>query len=225
MNSTPSPSPGSLVASLNSSSFRHIIPLQMFAEFIDTPTSGQYPEKHFGSTSPYCLWVKFTDKDYQDWVGTFQKGWDGYGNFIVNLDKQEKAFVVAGGQSYLVDISTKQVKNTQEITETKSAILNDEQTIIYFSGGYDLQFLDLDGNISVLYNNYYFDDIELVEIKNAKLYARYWHYQRDKEPFHFEIDLLTKEVKDSYYDYVKQEYSNENPNPSLFDRITSWIKK
>ena len=197
----------------------------MFAEFIYRPTSGQYPEKHFGAISPNCLWVKFTDKEYQDWVGSFQQGWDEYGTFIINLDKQEKAFVVAGGQSFLIDISTRLQINKQEISDIKSAILNDDQTIIYFSGGYDLQILDLNGNVSVLFDNYYFDDRKLIEVKDNKLYAKYWHYQRDKQPFSFEINLLTKEVKDSFYDNDKQKYTNENPNPSLLDRIAKWIKK
>ena len=196
----------------------------MFAEFIYRPTSGQYPEKHFGEISPNCLWVKFTDKEYQDWVGSFQQGWDGHGTFIINLDKQEKAFIVAGGQSFLIDISTRLLLNKQEISDTKSAIINDDQTIIYFSGDYNLQFLDLDGNVAVLFDNYYFDDIKLIEIKDNKLYAKYWHYQSDTEPFNFEINLQTKEVKDSYYDKDKQEYKTENPNPSLLDRITKWIK-
>ena len=196
----------------------------MFAEFIYRPTSGQYPEKHFGAISPNCLWVKFTDEDYIDWVGSFLQGWDGYGTFIINLDKQGKVFVVAGGQSFLIDISTRLLLNKQEISDTKSAILNDDQTTIYFSGGYDLQFLDLDGNVSVLFDHYYFDDIKLIEIKDNKLYAKYWHYQSDTEPFNFEINLQTKEVKDSYYVKDKQEYKTENPNPSLLDRITKWIK-
>ena len=197
----------------------------MSAEFIYRPTSGQYPEKHFGDISPNCLWVKFTDKEYQDWVGSFQQGWDGYGTFIINLDKQEKAFVVAGGQSFLIDISTRLQLNKQEISDIKSAILNDDQTIIYFSSGYDLKLVELDGNVSVLFDNYYFDDIELIEIKDNKLYAKYWHYQRDTEPFRFEINLQTNEVKDSFYDNQKQEYTNDNPNPSLFNRITKWIKR
>lgn len=197
----------------------------MFAEFIYRPTSGQYPEKHFGNISPNCLWVKFTDKEYEDWVGSFQQGWDGYGTFIINLDKREKALVVAGGQSFLIDISKRLLINKKEISETKSAIVNDDQTIIYFSGGYDLNFLDLEGNVSILFDNYYFDDIELIEVKDEKLYAKYWHYQRHKQPFHFEINLQTKEVKDSYYDSSKQEYTNENPNPSLFARITKWLSK
>lgn len=176
----------------------------MFAEFINQPISGQYPEKHFGSISPNSLWVKFTDKACEDWVGSFQQGWTGYGTFILNLNKQEKAFVVAGGLSYLIDISTKRVLNKQGISDTKSAIFNDDQTIIYFSGGYDLQCIDLDGNVSVLFDDYYFDDIELKAIKEHKLYARYWHYQRDQEPFRFEINLQTKEVKDSYYDDSRQ---------------------
>ena len=196
----------------------------MFAEFINRPISGQYQERHFGSITPNCLWVKFTDNDYQDWVGSFQQGWVGHGTFIINLDKQEKAFVVAGGHSFLIDISNKQLLNKQEISETKSAITNNDQTIIYFSGGYNLQYIDIEGNVSILFDNYYFDDIELIESKDNKLYAQYWHYQRDKHPFNFEIDILTKEVKDSYFDSASQEYSYTNPNPTLVDRITKWFK-
>lgn len=177
----------------------------MFAEFTYRPISGQYPEKHFGAISPNCLWVKFTDKEYQEWVGSFQQGWDRHGTFILNLDKHDKAFVVAGGQSFLIDVSKRLLLNKKEILGTKSAILNDDQTIIYFSGGYDLQFIDLNGNVFILFDNYYFDDIELIEIKGNKLYARYWHYQRDEQPFRFEINLQTKEVKDSYYDNSSQE--------------------
>lgn len=172
----------------------------MFVEFISRPIAGQFSEKHFGATSPDCLWVKFTDKNYQDWVGSFQRGWGGEGTFIINLDKQEKALVVAGGQSYIIDIATKQLINKQEISGTKSAIQNNDQTLIYFSNGYDLQFLDLNGNVSVLLDTYYFDDIEFIEIKDNKLYLKYWHYQRDRAPFHFEIDLHTKEIKDTFYD-------------------------
>lgn len=160
----------------------------MFADFIYRPNSGQYPEKHFGEISPTSLWAKFTDKEYQDWASSFQQGWDGHRTFIINLDKQEKAFVVAGGQSFLIDISTRQLLNKQEISETKSAIRNDSQTIIYFSGGDSLKYINLDGNVFVLFDNYYFDDIELIEIIDDKLYAKYRDYQRGKEPFHFEIN-------------------------------------
>jgi hypothetical protein len=171
----------------------------MFAEFIYQPNSGQYPEKHFGEISENCLWVRFTDNEYQDWVGSFQQGWNGFGTFIINLDNQEKVFVVAGGKSYLIDISTRKLLNEQEILDTKSAILNDDQTNIYFTSGYDLQFLDLDGKVFDLFDNYYFDDIQLVEIKGNKLFAKYWNYQRGNDPFHIEVDLQTKEIKDTYF--------------------------
>lgn len=197
----------------------------MFAEFIYRPTSGQYPEKHFGKVSPNCLWVKFMDNDYEEWVGSFQQYWDGYGTFILYLDKKEKAFVVAGGQSYLIDISTRHQMNKQEISSTKSAILNDEQTIVYFSDGRGLQFVDMNGNISVLLDIYYFDNIELIEVKGNKLYARYWYYQRDAEPFLFEIDLQTKEFKDSHNDNKLGEHTNVKLKLSLFDKIAKWIKR
>lgn len=197
----------------------------MFAEFINKPISGQYPEKQFGAISPNCIWVKFTDNKYQDWVGSFRKSWDGYGTFILNLEKQEKAFVVAGGEGFLVDISTRLQLNNQSITDTKSAISNDEQTIIYFSSGYDMQFVDIDGNVSVLLDNFYFDDIELVEIKDNILYVKYWHYLRESEPFRFEINLQTKEVKDFFINSQRQKYQTYNPNPSFFERIIKWSKR
>ena len=58
--------------------------------------------------------------------------------------------------------------------------------------------MDIKGNDFVLFDNYYFDDIKLNEIRNNKLYATYWNYQTSNEPFSFEIDVVTKEVKDSF---------------------------
>ena len=184
---------------------------------------GNIPWKHFGAILPNSIWIKFTDKDYQEWVGSFERGWDGYGTFIINLDQQEKVFVVLGGKGFLIDITKRAQLNINEIADIKTAPPNYKQTIVYFSGGYNLQFIDLTGNVSVLFDNYFFDDIELIEIKDDKLYAKYGHYQRDTEPFRFEINLLTKEVKDSFNDNSIKEYPYKNPNLSLFDKLRKWI--
>ena len=196
----------------------------MFAEFIDIPISGQYPEKHFGRITSECLWVKFMDKDYEEWVGSFQQCWDGHGTFIINLDKKEKAFIVSGGQTFLVDISTREQLNRTEISDTKTAIADNEQNNIYYSSGFDLRSMDENGNDFILFDNYYFDDIKLVEIKENKLYATYWNYQARNEPFHFEINLITKEVNDSYYDFERKEYFKQSQKQSLMKRLTKWIK-
>lgn len=197
----------------------------MFAEFIDRPISGQFPEKHFGRIMPHSLWVKFADKDHQEWVGSFTQGWEGHATSIINLETEEKAFVVAGGEGYLIDIVQRQQLNTDELSEIKSAIAGPGRQRIIFSSSYDLQTVDFNGLHSVvLFEKCYFDDIELTEIRNNKLYARYWYYRRDSEPLHFEIDLETKEVKNTYFDPVSSTYTNDNPNPTFLQKISKWFK-
>ncbi len=195
----------------------------MTAEFIYRPISGQYLEKHFGRISLNCLWVKFSDSDDQEWVGSFEQSWVDQATFIICLKKHDKAFVVAGGQSFLIDVNSQRQINKSEISDTKSAIVDVDETNIYYSSGFDLRFMDLNGNDFVLFDKYYFDDIKLVEIKENKLFATYWNYQSSGNPFHFEIDLLTREVKDSYYDSDKKAFSRESPNPTVLTKLKKWV--
>lgn len=197
----------------------------MNSEFIYRPISGQYPEKHFGNISPNCLWVKFVDKDEQEWVGSFEQSWVEQGTFIINLTRKGKAFIVAGGQTFLIDINTREQLNKTVISDTKTAITDEQGENIYYSSGFDLRFMDIKGNDFVLFDNYYFDDIKLNEIKDNKLYATYWNYQTSNEPFRFEIDVVTKEVKDSFYNSETKSYSYENPKPTFFSKLTKWITK
>jgi len=196
----------------------------MFAEFISMPISGQYHEKHFGtvgSISPQ--WVKFTDERGEEWVGSFDHGWEGHESFIIVLDTLGKAFVVAGGRSFLININTREKINKVEVSDTKTALVHNRHHHIYYSSGYDLNYMDINGNIFNVYNDYYFDDIKLVEIRDNRLYAKYWSFQSGLDPFDIEIDLLTKEVKDSFYDLRKEEDLYESPKPNWLVRVTKWI--
>jgi len=197
----------------------------MNAEFIYRPISGQYPEKHFGNITPNCLWVKFADSKEQEWVGSFEQSWVEKGTFIIKLIKNGKVFIVAGGQTFLIDINTREQLNKAEISDTKSAIIDEQEENIYFSSGFDLRYMDIKGNDFVLFDNYYFDDMKLVEIKDNKLYATYWNYQTSNEPFHFEIDVVAKEVKDSFFNSEKRTYSHENPKSTFITKLTKWITK
>lgn len=185
----------------------------MIAEFIYRPISGQYPEKHFGNITPNCLWVKFVDKDEQEWVGSFEKSWVEQGTFIINLTNKGIAFIVACGQTFLINTTTREQLNKTEISDTKTAIVDEQEENIYYSSGFDLRYMDINGNDFVLFDNYYFDDIKLNEIKDNKLYATCWNYQTRNEPFRFEIDVVTKEVKDSFYNPETKSYSYNNPKP------------
>lgn len=171
----------------------------MLIEIIDRPISGQYYEIHFGETSSNCFWVKFTDNANDIWVGSFEQGLVQNKTIMLRLDKQNKAFVIASGKGYLIDVVNKQLLNKKEILNIKSAILNEDQTKIYFSNGFNLQSIDLNGTLTVLLDEYYFDEIELLKVLDKTLYAKYWYYQRTKKPFHLEINLDTREIKDSYY--------------------------
>jgi translation elongation factor P/translation initiation factor 5A len=197
----------------------------MKSEFIYRPTSGEYEEKHFGDITPNCLWVKFVDKDENEWVGSFSESWVEEKTFILNLYKIGKSFIVARGQAYLIDINSKIQLNKNEISDIQTAILNEKENKIYYSTGFDLRFMDEDGNEFILFDKYYFDEIKLVEIKENKLYATYWNYQTSNNPFHFEINLITKEVKDSFYNAEKKEYVCENPKPNFLEKISNWFLK
>ena len=175
----------------------------MLAEFIDRPLSGQYPEKHFGETTPYSLWVKFTDKDFNEWVGSFTQGWEGNVTTIINFDKEERAFIVAGGDGYLFDTTNRQLINVVELSGIKTVIADELNQRIIFSEGLDIQCINHQGKHSILFDKYFFDEIEFMEVRDSILSARYWYYQRDGNPFYFEFNLLTGEVKDTYNEVSK----------------------
>jgi hypothetical protein len=172
----------------------------MFAEFIDRPITGQFPEKHFGDVSPYSSWVKFTDKIFQEWVGSFAQNWDGYLTSIINFEKQEIAFVIACGNGYLVDIAKRQLLSDKVIEAITSAIKDYKRQSVIFTNGYNLQIMDKTGKASILLDKYFFDEIEFLEIRDDILFARYWYYQKSGQPFSFQMNLLNFEIIDTFND-------------------------
>ncbi|RRA92381.1 hypothetical protein [Paenimyroides viscosum] len=194
----------------------------MHVEFINKPVSGKYPEKHFGNITPNCLWVKFTD-DENEWVGSFETGWVKDAKLIFQL-QNHKAFIIANGHGYLIDFNLKEQINESVISHIESALLNAVNDTIYFIDGFDIKYVNSDGSVDVLLSDYNFDKIILIKIKDNKLYAKYWHYQANTNSFNFEIDLITKEVKDSFYIEEKQ-MNTDKPKIGLVDRIKNYFNK
>lgn len=194
----------------------------MHVEFINKPVSGKYPEKHFGNITPNCLWVKFTD-DENEWVGSFETGWIKNVNLIFPLQNY-KVFIIVNGHGYLIDVISKEQINESVITHIESALPNTEDDKIYFIDGFDIKYVNSDGSVDVLFSDYNFDKIILIKIKDNKLYAKYWHYQANTNSFNFEIDLITKEVKDSFYIEEKQ-MNTDKPKIGLVDRIKNYFNK
>jgi len=65
------------------------------------PRSGSVDEVRFDASGD-CLWVKFQDSDFSDWVGVFGPGWGGGDDAQQNVSGI--AFVVSNGQGYVVDV-------------------------------------------------------------------------------------------------------------------------
>ncbi|KAA5537628.1 hypothetical protein [Paenimyroides baculatum] len=194
----------------------------MNAEFINKPISGEYHEKHFGSITPHCLWVKFTN-DENEWVGSFETGWVEEVKLIFQL-KDQKAFIIANGHGYLIDLVLKEQINESIISHIESALYNAENDTIYFIDGFDIKYVNCDGSVDVLFSEYIFDKITLTKIKDNKLHAEYWHYQTSTDSFDFEFDLITKEIKDFFPIEAKQT-TTYKPKISLVDRIKKYFKK
>jgi hypothetical protein len=172
--------------------------IKLKAEFINTPTSGIYEQIHFGDSSSNCCWVKFTDQELSSWVASFSKNWSEYPNEIITIHT-ELYFIIAFGNGYLINPNRRKLIEPQIIKGITSAIFDNAGKEVYFTNSSDLKKIDINGNVSVVLNNYFFDEINLKQITEGKLHAEYWYYQRTKKPFYIEIDLLTKEVKDSFY--------------------------
>ncbi|OFY83537.1 MAG: hypothetical protein A3F72_13010 [Bacteroidetes bacterium RIFCSPLOWO2_12_FULL_35_15] len=171
----------------------------MLADKIDRPLAGQFSEIHFGIVTPDNLWVKFLDSQYQEWVGSFANGWNKKATYIFNFHKSEKAIVVAGGIGYFVDISTRQLLNEDNLIDISFAIEDTERNRIIFSNGLDLRTFNLNNQETILFDEYYFDDIEKLEIKEDKLFVEYHNYQSKTNPFIFEMNLVTNEKHDTFF--------------------------
>lgn len=195
----------------------------MQAEFINKPISGEYSEKHFGTITPECLWVKFTDDETNEWVGSFEMGWLKEVNHIFQL-KNSIVFIIVNGHGYLIDIRTKEQLNETVISHIESALYNTENDTIYFIDGFDIKYVNSDGIVNVLFSDYIFDKIVLKKINNNKLCAVYWYYQTSTDSFDFEIDLITKEIKDSF-PIKKSQTIIDKPKISLVDRIKNYFSK
>ncbi len=194
----------------------------MEAKFIPQPISGEYEEFHFGDTSSNNSWVKFSDDDLNEWAASFAQGWGNVANKIIKLKGERLFFIIAQGRGYLIDSKLKAKIGSEDITGITSAVADELNDKVYFSNSFDLKSIDSNGIVEVLFDYYFFDDIELIEVRDNKLYARYWHYQSSNNAYRIEIDLISKEVRDSFYDLEKNSYSPINPNPSFIERI---IKK
>lgn len=109
----------------------------MGAEILsDIPTSGAYIEKHFGEHFNGRLWVKFTDNDFEEWMGCFARSSYNGLNLVVTDELNRLGFVVAGGHGYLVDIDKRAIIVELEEQPAIESAVRTEQPDYFIAGTY-----------------------------------------------------------------------------------------
>ena len=194
----------------------------MIADIIDCPISGTYPEKHFGNTSTHCIWILFTDDNYQQWVGSFEKGLLTLSRTIL-LKTKEISIVLANGKMYLINVNTRECIYTSEASYVKNIVVDTNEENIFFTTGYELYQMDCNGNTMELLEDRYYDDLSIMELKGNTLYVSYHNYQSSKKTFTLEIDWITNEIKDSYDSFVSSRAKEKKK--SVFWRLVQWLSK
>ena len=192
----------------------------MSAEILDiTPTSGSYSERHFGDHFNYRLWVKF-DNTTEEWVGCFSRP-NNVGLDKVLIDKENlTAFVVAGGQGYLVDIVNKVLLvELEEQPLIESAIITTNPN--YFIAGtfYSIYILNNKQLVKEVRPDLIIDGIYFSEQQDnealGKIATAENQYERNLD---FVFDLKTFELG---LNYVSKEKKSQ-PAKGFFRRL--WKK-
>jgi hypothetical protein len=168
----------------------------MSAEILNqTPTSGDYPEKHFGQTFNSRLWVKFMDNNFQEWVGCFPRPYQTFDKVLTD-NANETAFIVAGGQGYLIDISTRELLHQMDDIPVLESVIHTTNPEYFLVGAcYCIYIFDNRKLIKRYDPEFTVDGIYFTEQKGqiaiGNLYS--YEYQQDLN-VGFTFDLVTNEM-------------------------------
>jgi hypothetical protein len=168
----------------------------MSAEILNnTPLSGEFPERHFGENYNSGLWIRFTDNNYEDWVGCFSRPYQTFDKVLTN-STNETAFVVAGEQGYLIDISSKELLHAMEnihVLESVIHTINPEYFLI--GASYCIYIFDSKGLVKRYEPEFTVDGIYFTEQIGQKAIGHLYSYQFQTDlNVGFEFDLNTNEL-------------------------------
>lgn len=168
----------------------------MSAEILyQTPTSGDYPEKHFGQTFNFRLWVKFTDNNLQEWVGCFSRLYQTFDKVLTD-NANETAFIVAGGQGYLIDISTGELLHEMDDMPVLESVIHTTNPEYFLVGAcYCIYIFDSRKLIKRYDPDFTVDGIYFTEQKNQKAIGHLYSYEYQQDlNVGFSFDLVTNEM-------------------------------
>ncbi|WP_207431451.1 hypothetical protein [Sabulibacter ruber] len=169
---------------------------QMSAEILaSTPPSGYYAERHFGEAFVSPLWVKFTDNDYEEWVGCFSRQNEPL-DAVLTDTVNETSLVVAGGKGVLVDVHTKEVVSELENVPLITSAIHTIHPEYFLIGTSDCIYsIDSGRNIKSIKPDFWVDGIYFTEQKGdcAIGHLSSYEYHQDVN-VGFELDLRTNEI-------------------------------
>lgn len=207
----------------------------MSAEILDqTPISGEYPEKHFGQTFNSRLWVKFMDNNFQEWVGCFPRPYHTFDKVLTD-NANETAFVVAGGQGYLVDITTKDLLHELDDIPALESIIHTTNPEYFLIGAcYCIYIFDNKKLIKRFDPDFTVDGIFFTGQKDQKAIGHLYSYQFQQDlNVGFAFDLITNEMTIDKkikirqlgpFEFVTATEKGIKENENFFTRILRRVK-
>jgi hypothetical protein len=157
------------------------------------PSSGEVDEKYFGEHFNFCLWVKFTDDDHNQWAGCFAKTYDGGFNKVLVDAASSKAFVVACGRGYLIDLNGRNlVLEFEEGDSIESAIATANPNYFIAGGFYSIYVLEFNGTLKCVSPDFILDGIYFKGQLNNKAIGELATAENQYDGnMNFEFDLET----------------------------------
>jgi hypothetical protein len=167
---------------------------KMTVKILDAaPVSGQHPEFSFGQRFNYPLWTEFQSDNGDIWYGSFSKLWNK-GFSVALIDNNGKtAFIVAGGQGFLIDTTNKKlIFETEEHPAIESAIKTNNPEYYIAGMFYSAYVINTNGEVKTIEPDFTTDGIFFSGQKDNKAVGRLDAAMNQYEhKYDFELDLET----------------------------------
>jgi hypothetical protein len=162
------------------------------------PISGQYSEFSFGERFNSPLWTEFKSQTGDIWYGCFAKMWDkGFSTALID-NNGHTAFIVAGGQGFLIDtVNKKLILTTEDYPAIESAIKTNNPEYYIAGMFYSAYVIDTKGEIKTIEPDFTTDGIFFTGQKDNKAigmldaamnqYEHKYDFEFDLETFQFNI--------------------------------------
>jgi hypothetical protein len=156
----------------------------------EAPIAGQYPEVHFGQGFIYARWIEFEDGNYEKWVGCFSCPCeDGFDQIIFD-DQNQFAFVIAGGQGYLLDVASRELLyQTNEYPLIESVLYTRNPAYFLAGASYCIYVFNHQGLLKEIRPDNFIDGIQLQRQESNKVIGVIDAYMYDDCKVRFELDL------------------------------------